>query len=231
MNRNSLTYLALAILGLVVFLVFLSRAFPSALNSQDSQIQLVYGLGLLALVASSVILGWQNQSGLALKQAVIWAGLFVAVLVIYSYRQEFNGLLTRVGGEVAPSVAVNRSPGEVSLRAGRDGHFHASALVDGTHVDFLIDTGATLVSLSYFDAQRVGIDMDKLNFSQMISTANGQVFMAQTKLKEITVGGITLYDVSALVASEGLDESLLGMSFLRRLSSFRVDQDRLIMIR
>ena len=231
MFRNSWTYTAIAILGLVVFLVYLSRAFPSALNSQDSQIQLVYGLGLLALVGSSMILGWRGNAGLALKQALAWAGIFSAILVVYSYRQEFSALITRVSSEVSPSIALNQAPGEVSLRASRDGHFHASALVNGTHVDFLVDTGATMVALSFFDAQRIGIKADDLTYNQMTNTANGQVFMALVTLPEITIGNITLYDVSALVASEGLDGSLLGMSFLRRLSSFQIDQDRLVMIR
>lgn len=231
MSRNSWTYAALAILSLVVFLVYLNRVFPSALNSQDSQIRLVYGLGLLALVGSSVVLGWRGHAGLALKQALAWVGIFSAVLVVYSYRQEFSGLMDRVRGEVVPSIAINHAPGKVSLRAGRDGHFHAAAMVNGTHVDFLVDTGATLVSLSLFDAQRIGINVDDLSFNQPINTANGRVFMALVTLPEVTIGDITLFDVSALVASEGLESSLLGMSFLRRLSSFQVDQDRLIMIR
>ncbi len=231
MGRNSWTYTALAILGLVVFLVYLSRVFPSALDSQDSQIRLVYGIGLLALVGSSVVLGWRTHTGLALKQALAWAGIFSAVLVAYSYRQEFSGLADRVRGEVIPSMAINQAPGRVSLRAGRDGHFRASAMVNGAHVEFLVDTGATLVSLSPFDAQRIGIKIDDLTFNQMANTANGQTFMALVTLPDISIGNITLYNVSALVASEGLDESLLGMSFLSKLSSFQVDRDRLIMNR
>ncbi len=229
MKRNSWAFIALAGLALVVLLVLLAKTFPGALDSREDRVALVYRLGLLALIGASVIAGWQGGASLALRQAIIWIGLFVAVLVIYTFREDFTAIGARVMGELVPARPVTHAPGLVSLRAGPDGHFRADALVNGTHVNFLVDTGATVVSLSPFDAQRIGFDLDALTFNRLISTANGRVLMAPVTLRSVTIGDITLENVRAVIASEGLDHSLLGMSFLSRLSSLQVDGDRLIL--
>jgi len=102
--------------------------------------------------------------------------------------------------------------------------------VNGTHVRFLVDTGASVVGLSAFDAQRLGFDLKKLNFDMTVSTANGNTKAARVTLKEFSIGSIRRKNVQALVARDGeLEQSLLGMTFLNSIGSFEMGNGVLIL--
>lgn len=194
--------------------------------------RLVYLVLLLVLVGSSVVVGWRQHAGLALKQALVWIAIGLALVIAYSFRTEVGTLAMRVTGELAPSRAIETGPGEVVLRRGMDGHFHADGLVNGTHVRFLVDTGASDVALSEADARRLGIDLSTLRFDRIYVTANGRVPGARVVLDEVSIGSVTLRGVDASVTrGGGLEQSLLGMSFLGALTSMRVDGDRLTLVR
>ena len=92
----------------------------------------------------------------------------------------------------------------------------AEGQVNGAHVRFLVDTGATLVTLSASEAKRLGIDYRR--GQQAVSqTANGRVLVYRVRLDSVTVGGMTIRDVDAVVNdAPGMEVSLLGMSFLNR---------------
>jgi aspartyl protease family protein len=222
-------YVALFILGTVGLVLLLNASFPNALAEQGSQIRLVHSLGLLVLVGSSVVVGLRNAPGLALKQAFTWIGIFLTMIVLFSYRFEFEGLAQRVGMNLSPSSAVTIAPGEVSIGASDNGHYIADALVEGTHVRFLIDTGASIVTLTEFDAQRVGIKTDALTYNMPMNTANGRNFAAPVILEDIKIGDVRVFSVHAVVIRDGLTQSLLGMSFLNELSGYEVDQNRLLL--
>ncbi|NQE61630.1 CblY, a non-orthologous displacement for alpha-ribazole-5'-phosphate phosphatase [Caulobacter sp. RHG1] len=111
----------------------------------------------------------------------------------------------------------------------RDGHFWTEAAVDGKAVRFLVDTGATAVSLSLADAQRLGIDTSKLNYDYNVITADGRTRAASVKLASVAIAGTKIRDVDALVIEKGLENSLLGMSYLGRLSRFEATQNSLIL--
>jgi len=118
----------------------------------------------------------------------------------------------------------------MQLAAGRDGHFHADARVDGRHVDFMVDTGATLVALRETDAAMAGIRPLPRDYTAAVSTANGTIKAARAKLERIEIGGITVFDVPALVLpDEALAQSLLGMAFLSRLKRYEVADGRLVL--
>ncbi len=87
---------------------------------------------------------------------------------------------------------------------------------------FLVDTGATDVVLSVTDARRLGIDPDELSFTRLYDTANGTVSGAPVRLGEVSLGGVRVTAVRATVTDGGLNQSLLGLSFLNRLSGFEV---------
>jgi len=102
----------------------------------------------------------------------------------------------------------------------------ARAAVNGAVMTLLVDTGASTVVLKPADAERAGIDVKNLAFTAPVSTANGTAFAAPIRLRSIDVGGIVLEDIEALVTKPGsLNESLLGMSFLRRLRSYEFSGD------
>jgi len=108
-------------------------------------------------------------------------------------------------------------PATVTLAPDGSGHFVAQGQVNGASIRFLVDTGATLVSLPAAEATRLGIDLRKARraYSQ---TANGTVPVYRVTLDSVRVGDITLYNVDAVVhEGGGLGMALLGMSFLSRM--------------
>lgn len=233
MRNNNWTWLGLVVVGIAGLLLALNVAFPGALQGEDARMRLVYGVGLLALVTSGFVVGWRENASLALKQGLSWIAIILILITGYSFRYEFIGLGTmlsqRVAGELVPSRPVPAANGIAYLSRGMAGHFHADAMVNGVHVRFLVDTGASDVALSEADARRLGIDFSKLSFTTAYQTANGTIYAARTKLAEVNIGGIVLTNVTASISRGGLEQSLLGMSYLGRLNSVEVSGDRLIL--
>lgn len=110
-----------------------------------------------------------------------------------------------------------------------DGHFWANAVVNQKAVRFLVDTGATVVVLTPADAQRLGFDAQGLTFDHKVITANGPSYAAGVTLSSVGVGTSTIHNVEALVVKDGLTTSLLGMSYLGRLSRFEATPSSLIL--
>ena len=141
----------------------------------------------------------------------------------------------------APRVATMAKPADVTasqaeeegvsgaVMKARDGHFWAEAEVNGAPVRFLVDTGATVVALTPADAERLGFDLDELHYVSSVVTAGGKTRAASVKLDWVEVGGARLENVEALVIEKGLDASLLGMSYLGRLSSFQATRQAMIL--
>lgn len=132
----------------------------------------------------------------------------------------------------APAASVATPPGarRLVLAQDRQGHFRATAQVDGRPVKFVVDTGATVVALTEADAARLGIELNDKQFYARIRTANGTASAAPTRLSAINIGGITLRDVDAVVIrGRGLGENLLGNSFLSRLKRYEFSQGTLVL--
>jgi len=115
-----------------------------------------------------------------------------------------------------------------SLRKEGDGHFWATAYVNGTPVKFLVDTGASLVALSERDARRIGINTDKMEQNAKVRTAGGEVMAATAMIQKIEIDGVTVKNVQAVVIDKGLEHSLLGMSFLNRLDGWDVTANAIV---
>jgi aspartyl protease family protein len=130
---------------------------------------------------------------------------------------------------LAPRPAPPVESGEASIAKSADGHFWADATVDGHPIRFLVDTGSTAVALTAEDARDLGIDPDGLDYEYTVMTANGPARAAAVKLALVSVGRAEESDVQAYVIDKGLETSLLGMSYLGRLSKFEATQDALVL--
>ena len=121
---------------------------------------------------------------------------------------------------ISLDAPVNPGRGTVTLMADRGGHYVSSGTVNGVDVRFMVDTGATFVSLGRSDALRAGIDLSKgqAGFSQ---TANGVAQVWKVKLHTVRVGDITLHDIDGVVHATDLPVALLGLSFLNRMEMRR----------
>ena len=231
--RSGFTLLAaLFVAALVGLVLFLNAWFPGSLADRDSQIDLVFRLTILMLVLSSVIVAMRSERfGTIVRSLAAWIGLGLVLVVGYSYRDEIAPIARRVGGNLVPAEPQVIAPGTVALRAGSGRHFRAVAEVNGQRVQFLIDTGASDVALTRDDARRIGLDPDSLSYTQPYRTANGTSFGAPVRIDSIKIGDILVEGVAGSVARGELGQSLLGLSFLRRLSGFEVRGDEMILHR
>jgi aspartyl protease family protein len=108
------------------------------------------------------------------------------------------------------------------LKAGDGGHYFVRAAINNTNINVLVDTGASVVALSYEDADKAGLHPRNLDYKIQVSTANGVVNAARVKLDRVEIDNVRVDDVDAMVLPEGaLKGTLLGMSFLSKLSSFK----------
>jgi len=165
----------------------------------------------------------------------IWALAFLALIILYSFRYEIILISERVAGELSPSGSqkdiVERGGERDQVRIKRDGgHFFARTMVNGAPVEMLVDTGASSVVLRPEDADMAGLDVRELRFNVPVSTANGTAYTARVRLEHVSIGGIRLRNVEALIAQpNSLNQSLLGMSFLSRLRSYEFSGDFLVL--
>lgn len=119
---------------------------------------------------------------------------------------------------VSASAPVARGT-DTQIVKGPDGHYWAEARIDGRAVRVLVDTGASVVALTRDDAARLGLSPGPEAFTARVETASGPVRAAPVKLASVAVAGAEVRQVQALIVEEGLPYSLLGMSYLGKLSS------------
>jgi aspartyl protease family protein len=143
---------------------------------------------------------------------------------------------THVAAHVPAQRASPPSPQDAStsgrtvrLESDSHGHFRVDARVDGRPIDFMVDTGATMVVLRESSAAKLGIFPRPSEYTGRSSTANGVAKFAPIRLNRVEVNGINVYDVNAAVMpDDALGMNLLGMTFLSRLK-WSHDHGRLVL--
>lgn len=151
------------------------------------------------------------------RQSLIVVGVATAAALLSA------GWMRQLDTAPAAGTAVAEAP------KAADGHFWADADIDGRSIRLMVDTGASLVALTAADAARLGVAPAPEAYVQRLRTASGETRAAPVQLARVAVGPVVLEDVEALVVAEGLPHSLLGMSYLGRLSAFEARQDALVL--
>ena len=176
----------------------------------------------------------------ALHEALLWSSVALAGFGLFYFYDDLIAAL-RLQPEIAavmpaseknPETTIARAGygDEVRVRADRQGHFAVDAAINGRPITMMADTGATLVVLSYEDADRLGLSPRSLDFTGLAQTANGVSRIAPVTLDRVRIDGITLYGIQAAVAERGaLSGNLLGMSFLGKLSRVEMKGDELVL--
>ena len=132
--------------------------------------------------------------------------------------------LNGISAARADDIPELRLMAATELKANAGGHFVTRASINGNDITELVDTGATAVALSFEDARDAGLRPGHLDFNVPVATANGVARAARVMIDRIAVGSVEVDNVDGLVLPEGaLRGTLLGMSFLSRLRSFRVE--------
>jgi aspartyl protease family protein len=224
-------WIALFILALAAMLLVSNESGTIANLDSNTFGYLALGTALLVFIGGGVLTRYRGQAGAMFRDAVTWAALGLALVTLYSYREELLPIAGRLAGELLPGSAmvVEESPDglvEVKIRRRLDGHFTVKAEVNGTSTFMIVDTGASTVVLRPEDAKKAGIDVSHLNFTVPVLTANGRTVAAKIRLDSVAIGPLQRENVDALVAEpKALAESLLGMSFLGRLRSYEFSGD------
>lgn len=222
MRHSPWFWFALFMGGTILLVLFLENRFPGTLSDPDNRLALVTKIGWIALIGSSLIVGWRTRPTSALRNAAIWAVIFLVLIGFFAFRQDAAMIGQRIMAELTPTQGNVGEDGTISFTAGPDGHFRIQAVVNANRVTFLVDTGATDVVLAPDDARRIGLDPATLSFTQFAQTANGTVRGAPVTLQSLIVGPIDIMDMPATVNGADMSDSLLGMAFLNRLGGWRV---------
>ena len=147
-----------------------------------------------------------------------WAGDDAEVEIAGARALLRVGTPTQVGAARAPASAR-----EIVMTAGSGGHFTPSGSINGRPVRYMVDTGATLVSLGQDEAQRLGLDLSNAR-AGLTQTANGPVPVRVLTLGRVRVGEVEVSNVGAVVMPMPMPYVLLGNSFLSRFQ-MRRDND------
>ena len=123
-------------------------------------------------------------------------------------------------GQHAIGAGNGDGSGKIIMSADIQGHFYTTGNINGTSVRFLVDTGATMISLGATDARRVGLDFNR-GQKALSNTANGQVVVSKVQLDTVRIGDVTLHNVEAVIHQNEMPIALLGMSFLNRMEMQR----------
>jgi aspartyl protease family protein len=118
----------------------------------------------------------------------------------------------------------------ISLPRDRRGHFQAEGRIDGQRIGFMVDTGASVVALNETSAARFGLRPSRGDYNATVTTANGTIKAARTRLAMVDIGGLVVRDVDAMVLpDEALSENLLGLSFLSKLKRFEYANGKMVL--
>ncbi len=202
----------LPIVPMVLFLLLTVTLFSPGLQAEPT-------IRVLALFSDKAMLEIDGKRRLLSKGKSSPEGVLLLSANSREARIQVNGTeLTlspkaRISGSYAQSEAV-----EHRIVRDNSGHFRTSGRINGQSISFLVDTGATGVSINSEEAQRLGIDFQGEGRPMMAQTASGVVKSYGVMLERVSVGGIELRDVAGVVV-EGSSppQALLGMSFLGNL--------------
>ncbi|MGJ8569231.1 MAG: retropepsin-like aspartic protease family protein [Hoeflea sp.] len=175
-----------------------------------------------------------------------------AVLVISGlpyYAQDISGLISRdtaleavpqapfpVPAKVQKSTSQATAHYTTGVRAAvipmsREGHFSADFRINGRSVKGLIDTGATFVAINTSTARNLGLNLTNSDFKHQVQTANGKTGAALVNLTRMEIGAILVENVDAFVLEDkALSSTLIGMSFMSKLQSYRVKNSRMELV-
>jgi aspartyl protease family protein len=194
---------------------------------------LITGAVLVVMMFGAVYALFYKRIGELLRAAVFWSAVAGLLLAGYSFRFQLQTIGEHALAEFIPGIpmiAQASSGRSVEVVRAHEADFTIRAEVNGARIAMLVDTGASSVVLSADAAKAAGLPVELLKYEVPIDTANGRSRAASVVLDRIAVGGIVERKVPALVSSPGdLKTSLLGMSFLKRLESFEVHGERLVL--
>lgn len=195
------------------------------MNHGDQALNFIYLIGVLVLVVSGFAVR-RLPLGRTLKMVLAWALIFAAGFTVFALRDDFRALGSRIAAATWGGGQQEGPGGELRVPMAEDGHFWVEAQVNGHAVRFLVDSGASVTTLSRETAEHTGIELG--GGTAMADTANGIAVFDRGSAGTLKLGPIERRDVSVQVA-RGDSINVIGMNFLSSLSRWAVEGRTLVL--
>jgi aspartyl protease family protein len=165
------------------------------------------------------------------------------IMIFAAFIAGLGTLMAQMADRMAPALAHNALPKaavvatvaqassrSISIPRDARGHFETEGRIDGQRIGFMVDTGASMIALNETSAARFGLRPSRNDFNATVTTANGTIKAARTRLAMVDVGGLVVRDVDAMVLPDAaLSENLLGLSFLSKLKRFEYANGQMVL--
>ena len=179
---------------------------------------------MAAVFVASSLIGMRQPIGKTLKMVLAWVAIFGVGFILFSFRSEFSSFGQRIKAEAIGSSIQDGE--QVRIPIADDGHFWANVKLNGKDVRFMIDSGASVTTISRDTAVAAEIPIG--NEHVIVSTANGPARATKAYAGRLEVGSIERTNFPVDI-NENDDTNLLGMNFLSTLQSWRVEGTYLVM--
>lgn len=179
---------------------------------------------MAAVMVGSSLLAMRLPLRKTFKMALGWVAIFGVAFLIFAFRGEFSGLGQRIRAEATGTSIVDGKT--VRIPVAEDGHFYVDAKLNGRQIRFMVDSGASVTTISRSAAEASGMEIGSRR--AVVNTANGPTSVLQSFADRLEVGSIERTDFPVDV-SEQEDLNLLGMNFLRSLQGWRVEGNYLVL--
>ena len=165
------------------------------------------------------------------------------IMIFAAFIAGLGTIMAQMADKLTPtpalaSTALRATPVETVVQTGRSislprdprGHFQTEGRIDGQRIGFMIDTGASVVALNETSAAKFGLRPSRGDYTATVTTANGTIKAARTRLAMVDIGGLVVRDVDAMVLPDAaLSENLLGLSFLSKLKRFEYAKGQMVL--
>ena len=193
----------------------------------DDDATLLWGIGALVLVISALT-ARRLSIGHILRSLIGWVLIFGVATLAFANRDRLAPIVTDIGERlgIGGQTVVGNT---VRIQMSEDGHFWARVTLNGTEKRMLVDSGATITALSEASAKEVGIEPESVGFPVIINTANGAITARRARVERVSLGTLDTNNLGIVVSPAFGDTDVLGMNFLSRLGSWRVEGRTLIL--
>jgi len=189
-------------------------------SNGDQALNFLYLLGCLVLVGSGLMVR-RLPLGQSVRMVLAWLLIFAALFIVFALKDDFLALGRRVMADLRDDRVVETSGAEIRIRRAEDGHFWVDGELNGRPVRFLVDSGATITTITGDTAERVGIERDG-GFGVMVDTANGTTLVDRGRAERVRIGPIERSGLAVHIA-RGESINVIGMNFLSTLSAWGVE--------
>lgn len=183
---------------------------------------------LLLILPLSALIARRLPLKQVVRMALAWLAIFAVAFLIVAGRHRLSAIWSSISATITGDD--QQVVGDhVRIRKSDDGHFWASAEINGVKRRMLIDSGATTTAISLTTARAAKLDLGESPFATILSTANGDIAATRSTVAKLEVGSITARGLSVVVSPSFGDTDVLGMNFLSQLGGWSVEGDTLVL--